>query len=159
MPHSTRASSATRIPNKFPNEIKHVARNSTEAFPVLDPGPYMNTTNGFVNSHSPLDRWHSRRDSSLQRSGGRGQNRQKSLSDAFRTIRNRKGSVSADIQECKGNPFLSLQILLPAAPTLVQSEQTAISSPETALSYNILTSPCSSGRCAQSSIILEAYSL
>ena len=77
-------------------------RTSIEAFPELDAqeGPYLSNGTGFANSSTPLDRWQVRRDSSLQRSAAtRGHKRQKSLSDAFRTIRNRKGSVSADIHE------------------------------------------------------------
>jgi len=102
MPHSTRAPSVSRVATKFPIENKSMApRTSLEAFPELDiqQGPYLNNGNGFVNSPLPLDRWQARRDSSLQRSAGRGHSRQKSLSDAFRTIRARKASVSADIHE------------------------------------------------------------
>jgi hypothetical protein len=116
MPHSTteRASSATRgVPTfKFPHETKPTAlRTSMEQFPQLDTqqvqSPYLNNGNGFVNSPSPLDRWQSRRDSTLrgsswangQTTGGRAHGRQKSLSDAFKIIRNRRGSVSANVQE------------------------------------------------------------
>ena len=102
MPHSTISPSMSRVPNKFPDENKPMAlRTSLEAFPELDlqQGLHSSSGNGFMNSPSPLDRWQARRDSSLQRSGGRGHGRQKSLSDAFKTIRNRKASVTADIHE------------------------------------------------------------
>ena len=94
-----------------------------EKFPELDTqqGTYLNSGNGFVNSPSPLDRWQPRRDSALVRSswanvqtiGGRNHSRQKSLSDALRIIRTRKGSVSANVHE------LSDALKAPVSPKLI----------------------------------------
>ncbi|KAG4423467.1 hypothetical protein IFR04_003434 [Cadophora malorum] len=113
MPHSTR--SITPVPSfKFPGETKPTMRTSMEKFPdhieTLDgQSPYSispTKTNGFANGSASADRWQPRRDSGLRGSawngpastGGR-HNRQKSLTDAFRTIRTRKASVSANVHE------------------------------------------------------------
>jgi solute carrier family 35 protein E1 len=111
MPHSTRPADGARDSSlhfKFPNDIKSESRTSMEPFPdhvdsVNGQFPYPpspNTLNSF-----PVDRRNSRRDSSLWGSarngqvgtGGRGHGRQQSLSDAIRTIRTRRGSVSANL--------------------------------------------------------------
>ncbi|KAI9815687.1 MAG: suppressor of loss of ypt1 [Pycnora praestabilis] len=61
--------------------------------------------NGKVSSSLPSERWQPRRDSNLYKSNGRGNGlgtrhgRQKSLSDAFKTIRSRRGSVSDNAHE------------------------------------------------------------
>lgn len=124
-----RSSSATRVPAyKFANDTKTtVLRTSMEKFPEIDTqqgqSQHLWNGNGFVNSPSPLDRWQSRRDSSLGRStwrdgqttGGKGHSRQKSLSDAFRTIRGRKASTSANIHE------ISDALKAPVSPRLIVS--------------------------------------
>ena len=66
------------------------------------PSPHAFSTGGRTPSG---ERWHAKRASHLTWSKGlnksavRGHGRQKSLSDAIRTIRTRKGSVSANAQE------------------------------------------------------------
>ena len=59
-----------------------------------------------INGNAPSGRWKTRRDSHvawgnghINGIGNRGHGRQKSLSDAIRTIRTRKGSVSANAHE------------------------------------------------------------
>jgi solute carrier family 35 protein E1 len=121
MPHSTRASSTTRVSNlKFPGDTnKANMRSSMEQFPDhVEPAdaqsPYKysssptHTGNGYANGAPPLDRWQTRRDSAVRGTawgngstgtGGRGHDKQKSLSDAFRTIRGRGTSVSANVHE------------------------------------------------------------
>ena len=60
---------------------------------------------GRINGTLHSERWASRKDSSHSWGNGlvngtpRGHNRQKSLNDAIRTIRTRKGSMSANAQE------------------------------------------------------------
>lgn len=124
-----RSPSASRVPAyNFPNDTKPTAlRTSMEKFPELDPQQgqpqYLRNGNGFVNSPSPLDCWQSRRDSSLgssswkdgQTTGGKGHSRQKSLSDAFRTIRGRKASTSANLHE------ISDALKVPVSPRLIVS--------------------------------------
>jgi solute carrier family 35 protein E1 len=114
MPHSTRASSATRASNlKFPGDVNK--RTSMEQFPDhvepmdgqfshrYSPSPTRNG-NGYSNGAPSLNSWQPQRESGVRASawgngsastGGRGHDRQKSLSDAFRTIRGRGASVSA----------------------------------------------------------------
>lgn len=105
MPHSTRDSSLNRANFKFP-------RTSMEQFPdmVESPAglsPYPSSPNVSSNpTNAMADRWPPRKDSALrgpnwagQSSTGAGHGRQKSLSDAFRTIRTRKASVSANVHE------------------------------------------------------------
>jgi solute carrier family 35 protein E1 len=121
MPHSTRASSATRVSNfKFLGDTnKPNMRSSMEQFPDhVEPtdaqSPYNYSASptrngkGYTNGAPSLDRWQPRRDSGVRGSawgngststGGRGHDRQKSLSDALRTIRGRGGSVSANVHE------------------------------------------------------------
>ena len=129
MPHSTR--SITPVPSfKFPGETKPTMRTSMEKFPdhieTLDgQSPYSispTKTNGFANGSASADRWQPRRDSGLRGSawngpastGGR-HNRQKSLTDAFRTIRTRKASVSANVHE------VADALKAPVSPMLVVS--------------------------------------
>jgi solute carrier family 35 protein E1 len=117
MPHSTRASSATRASNlKFPGDAnKTNMRSSMEQFPDhVEPtdghslhkyssSPSRNV-NGYSNGAPSFHSFQPRRDSGVRASawgngtastGGRGHDRQKSLSDALRTIRVRGASVSA----------------------------------------------------------------
>ncbi|TAQ86405.1 hypothetical protein B7494_g5278 [Chlorociboria aeruginascens] len=67
----------------------------------------------------PADRWYPRRDSGRNvvwngtSTGGKGHGRQKSLGDAFRTIRTRKGSVSANVHE------ISDALKAPVSPKLI----------------------------------------
>ena len=129
MPHSTRASSMTRVPTfKFPGDSKNSLRTSMEQFPdhvdsldgqsTYGASPFRG--NGYLNGASSADRWQPRRDSGLRGSswapvstGGRGHGRQKSLSDAFRTIRTRRGSVSANVHE------ISDALKAPVSPKLI----------------------------------------
>ena len=125
MPHSTRASSATRASNlQFPDDTnKANSRSSMEKFPDhIEPldgqSPYKypssptHTGNGYTNGSPAHDRWGPRRNSAMGGAawnngtagtgtggGGRGHGRQKSLSDAFKTIRGRKASVSQNVHE------------------------------------------------------------
>jgi solute carrier family 35 protein E1 len=119
MPHSTRTSSISRasIPTfKFPGDTKTGGRTSMEKFPdlveSLDEKPFYPSSptkanNGIPNGAPSGDRWQPRRDSILRGSGwnngppstGGRHNKQKSLSDAFRTIRTRKASVTANVHE------------------------------------------------------------
>lgn len=134
MPHSTRASSASRVPSyKFPggaasansNGDHSTVRTSMEKFPdhveSFD-GAGMYTESPTVMGGKHLaDRWHpglSRIDSGEVRkppwsTGGRGHGRQKSLSDAFRKIRGRNGSVSQNVHE------ISDALKAPVSPKLV----------------------------------------
>jgi len=110
MPHSTRASSLSRVPSfKFPADSKPHVRTSMEKFPDMvedERSLYPSSpskSNGYINAPASVDRWQSRRDSALRGSswaspGGR-HGRQKSLSDAFRTIRTRRASVGANVHE------------------------------------------------------------
>lgn len=118
MPHSTRGSSQTRVQSfKFPAENRTTLRTSMEKFPDHDEsldGSY-NTSpsptigNGYTASPVSAERWQPRRESNLKGSGSSWTNgsastggrhgRQKSLSEAFRTIRTRRGSVSTNVQE------------------------------------------------------------
>ena len=128
MPHSTRASSATRVPTfKFPADEQTTIRTSMERFPDLHTldgqSPYLPSpvkSNGYTNGAPSADRWQPRKDSGLQGSSWGtgmastgGHSRQKSLSDAFRTIRTRKGSVSANVHE------ISDALKAPVSPKLI----------------------------------------
>ncbi|KAF4628661.1 hypothetical protein G7Y89_g9494 [Cudoniella acicularis] len=112
MPHSTRASSVGRSSTlQFPAETNkmNIPRTSMEKFPdhidSLDgQSPYPSSptskANGFLNGSPSADRWQPRRDSALRgaawngvSTGGRGHGRQKSLTDAFNTIRTRRASI------------------------------------------------------------------
>jgi solute carrier family 35 protein E1 len=116
MPHSLRASSATRASNlKFPGDAnKTNMRSSMEQFPnhvepmdgqfshKYSPSPTRHG-NGCSNGAPSFNSFQPRKDSGVRANawgngsastGGRGHDRQKSLSDAFRTIRGRGASVS-----------------------------------------------------------------
>ena len=121
MPHSTRATSATRVSNfKFPGDTnKTTMRSSMEQFPdhvepvdVQTPYRYSASParngNGYQHGAQSVDCWQPRRDSGVRGNAwgngapstvGRGHDRQKSLSEAFRTIRGRGASVSANVHE------------------------------------------------------------
>lgn len=130
MPHSTRASSQGPGPSiKFSGDTKPSIRTSMEKFPDLvsydSQSPYPTSpvrSNGYMNGPPPVERWQPRRDSGLRGStwgngetstGGRGHTRQKSLSDAFRTIRTRRASVSANVHE------ISDALKVPLSPKLI----------------------------------------
>src|SRR3982074_3736365 len=129
MPHSTseqrKRSPSVATPFKFPTNL----RTSMEKFPdhiesfdnrseYRVPSP--NKPNGFLNGSQ--ERWQARRDgggagsqwtNGRAAAGGRSHGRQKSLSDAFRTIRTRKGSVSANAQE------IAEALKAPVSPKLI----------------------------------------
>lgn len=123
MPHSTRAPSATQAPSyKFPADSKPSLRTSMEKFPDINSldgqSEHMANGNEFMDSSSPIDRWHARRDNGASwtnghSTGGGGSARQKSLSDAFKTIRTRKASVSANVHE------ISDALKAPVSPLLI----------------------------------------
>lgn len=94
----------------------------TESPVGLSPYPSSpNPPNGIINGPAPADRWQPRRDSTLrgsawangQASTGGGHGRQKSLSDAFRTLRTRRGSISANVHEIGG------ALKAPVSPKLI----------------------------------------
>ncbi|RQM04751.1 hypothetical protein DH86_00004046, partial [Scytalidium sp. 3C] len=119
MPHSTRDSRAHVNGYKLDPQ-----RTSMEKFPdhidsyEMQPSyaPHTNG-NGNINGSAPTDRWPARRSSMLGgaswSNGGKSHSRQKSLSDAFKTIRSRKGSVSANMHE------ISDALKAPVSPLLV----------------------------------------
>lgn len=117
MPHSTRDPSQTRVQSfKFPGDNRMALRTSMEPFPdhvePMDGSPYTTSStgtnsNGYTVSPVTDERWVPRRENHLKGSswanaststGGR-HGRQKSLSEAFRTIRTRRASVGANVQE------------------------------------------------------------
>lgn len=98
MPHSTSSGGGDRVPPLRAKPYGEVsgAANGLEKFPDL--------------TESPLDmappKWPPRRDSSYPRPSalggpprGGGHRRQKSLTEALRTIKTRKGSVSQNVHE------------------------------------------------------------
>ena len=131
MPHSTseyRARSPSlATPFKFPDNI----RTSMEKFPdhveASDAQPEFRAPspkkpNGFLNGFVSQERWQPRRDSETggyewrtgrAATGGRPHGRQKSLSDAIRTIRTRKASVSANAHE------IAEALKAPVSPKLI----------------------------------------
>ncbi|KAM3078102.1 hypothetical protein ACMFMG_002596 [Clarireedia jacksonii] len=126
MPHSTRGPSPGRTAAfKLPGDTKASSRTSMEKFPDLDAfdgqSLYDNSASKFnghsSNGASSAERWNSRERGESWANGhsssGRGHARQKSLSDAFRTIRTRKGSVSANVQE------ISDALKAPVSPKLI----------------------------------------
>lgn len=126
MPHATRDSSATRVPFRFPSDSKMAVRSSMEKFPDIDlSDPQGLQSNDLTQQNEyrfppPSDRWQPRRDPGPPSSwwqttstSGRGHSRQKSLTDAFRTIRTRKGSVNANIHE------ISDALKAPVSPKLI----------------------------------------
>ncbi|QSZ32675.1 hypothetical protein DSL72_002254 [Monilinia vaccinii-corymbosi] len=136
MPHSTRGPSPGRIPQtalKFPADTKANSRTSMEKFPDLDtsdtPEQYdgqhfysARKPNGYTTGGStPTDRWQSQRNGRMrgeswangESSNGRGHAKQKSISDAFRNIKARKGSMSANVHE------ISDALKAPVSPKLI----------------------------------------
>ncbi|KAI9744247.1 MAG: suppressor of loss of ypt1 [Claussenomyces sp. TS43310] len=135
MPHSTspdpsrlpRESSAHRqLAFKFPADT----RSSMEKFPdhsdsidaqfeTQSSTSISSLPNGHANGGGPsVDRWPPRREGgsaawSAARSAGRTHGRQKSLTDAFRTIRTRRGSVSENAQE------IAEALKAPVSPRLI----------------------------------------
>lgn len=115
MPHSTneksplRASSVSRAPFKLPHEMRAPLEkfpDHVDQFPVQNAfrTTTPNTVNGMSSTRTPSsDRWQPRRESGLGASpwkaAGRSHGRQKSLTDALRTIRTRSGSVSENARE------------------------------------------------------------
>jgi len=123
MPHSTRysTSGSSRL---NPGEMKNSVRTSMEKFPdlILDGPSQIYSSPGVANGNgiggSSGDQWQSRKDSvrwaqDQNYTGNKGHSRQKSLSDAFRTIRTRRGSVSANVHE------ISDALKAPVSPKLV----------------------------------------
>lgn len=121
MPHSTspHPSTRSRSTSRPPNMKLHVdfvddKEEATEKFPDFDthvngtaPQPY--GLNGHANGAlRPVDRWQAAKDSHTRavrwgldepQSHSKGHRRQKSLSDAIRTIRTRNGSMSQNAHE------------------------------------------------------------
>ncbi|KAA8564500.1 hypothetical protein EYC84_011427 [Monilinia fructicola] len=86
--------------------------------------PFYNSrkSNGYTTGGStPTDRWQSQRNGRMrgeswtngESSNGRGHTKQKSISDAFRTIKARKGSMSANVHE------ISDALKAPVSPKLI----------------------------------------
>ncbi|CAD6451994.1 ba92610f-c55f-45ef-bcb7-569d15600a6f [Sclerotinia trifoliorum] len=136
MPHSTRGPSPGRIAQtsfKFPGDTKASSRTSMEKFPDLDTTDTFDQydgqqsynsrkTNGYANGGPPpVDRWQPQRNGRMrgdswtnaESSNGRGHKKQKSLSDAFKTIKSRKGSMSANVHE------ISDALKAPVSPKLI----------------------------------------
>lgn len=147
MPHSTRDPSATRVPFKFPSDTKMGERTSMEKFPDLDTldgqSPFTTNSNFTTtpiryNPRQPsADRWQPRRDSRFPPSWAAetstaGHNRQKSLSDAFRTIRARNASVSANVHE------ISNALKAPVSPKLIVCNSSIIAGPADSRRFFVL---------------------
>lgn len=139
MPHSTRGPSPGRIAQtsfKFPSDTKATSRTSMEKFPDLDTSdtfdqydgqtPYNSRkSNGYpTGGPPPLDRWQSQRNGRMrgdswtngESSSGRGHQKQKSISEAFKTIKTRRGSMSANVHE------ISDALKAPVSPKLIVCE-------------------------------------
>jgi solute carrier family 35 protein E1 len=138
MPHSTSEYRA-RSPNlatpfKFPDNM----RTSMEKFPDhvdsfdAQPehrAPSPKKQNGVLSVSASQERWQPRRDGRTDGSGwrtgraaggGRSHGRQKSLSDAIRTIRMRKASVSANAHE------IAEALKAPVSPKLIVRKSEAL---------------------------------
>jgi solute carrier family 35, member E1 len=132
MPHATSEQGAS--PNsrathpKFPNKMgglteKFPDHNEAFVFPAEGRARSPNKSNGLANGHSQNQgRWQPRKDLVIEgsswmngkaSSGGRPHGRQKSLSDAFRTIRTRRASMSANAQE------IAEALKAPVSPKLI----------------------------------------
>ncbi|EKD16217.1 triose-phosphate transporter [Drepanopeziza brunnea f. sp. 'multigermtubi' MB_m1] len=114
MPNSTLTSMSGGPRFKFPDDSEPTQRTSMEKFPDHfespdSQSPYLSSptrSNGYTDGSSSAGRWQSLKDSGRRGSAWNGQasiggkhGRQPSLSDAFRTIRTRKGSISANVHE------------------------------------------------------------
>jgi solute carrier family 35, member E1 len=100
---------------KFPDHI-----DSLDGQSPYQPNPIV-SSNGVVGGQASAARWQPRRDSALKGSGwangnAKGHGRQKSLSDAFRTIRTRRASVSANVHE------VADALKAPVSPKLIVRE-------------------------------------
>jgi solute carrier family 35, member E1 len=131
MPHSTleesqrRGSSINRATAfKLSNDILSMEKfpDHTDGFVSQPEGrsPSPRKVNSQLNGFTPTDRWQPRRESVSELAqwsgrgiGGRSHGRQKSLSDAFRTIRTRRGSVSANAHE------IAEALKAPVSPKLI----------------------------------------
>lgn len=136
MPHSTRGPSPGRIAQtsfKFPGDTKASSRTSMEKFPDLDTSDTFDQYDGQFSYNSrksngypgggppPVDRWQPQRNGKMrgdswtngESNNGRGHRKQKSLSDAFKTIKARKGSMSANVHE------ISDALKAPVSPKLI----------------------------------------
>jgi solute carrier family 35 protein E1 len=142
MPHATpdqRASPNSRATHyKFPSNMgglmeKFPDHNETFIFPAEGRARSPNKSNGFSNGYNQTqERWQPRKDGAVggsqltngkASSGGRPHGRQKSLSDAFRTIRTRRGSVSANAQE------IAEALKAPVSPKLIVCHIGLLSAP------------------------------
>lgn len=114
---------------------------------ALSPVP----TNGYSNGAPQTDRWQPRRDSALRGSirgngsmstGGR-HNRQKSLSEAIRTVAARRGSVSANVHE------IGDALKVPVSPTIIvknhnsRSREFCRANSELDIQYHLVYVKCS----------------
>lgn len=132
MPHATVDQRA--LPNsrattyKFPSNMgglmeKFPDHNEAFVFPADGRVRSPSKSNGLANGHfQTQERWQPRKDGTVKDSpwlngkasgGGRPHGRQKSLSDAFRTIRTRRASVSANAQE------IAEALKAPVSPKLI----------------------------------------
>jgi solute carrier family 35, member E1 len=142
MPHATsdqRASPNSRAtPYKFPSNMgglmeKFPDHNETFVFPAEGRARSPNKSNGLSNGHNQTqERWQPLKDGAVggsqwmngkASSGGGPHGRQKSLSDAFRTIRTRRASVSANAQE------IAEALKAPVSPKLVVCHLGLLSAP------------------------------
>ncbi|KAG9242181.1 triose-phosphate transporter family-domain-containing protein [Calycina marina] len=126
MPHSTRYMNSGTSSRLYAGKMEPSGRTSMEKFPdmILDDAhiyssPATANVKGYaINGLPPREPWQSRKESlrwsqDQTYNGDKGQSRQKSLSDAFRMIRTRKGSVSANVHE------ISDALKAPVSPKLV----------------------------------------
>jgi solute carrier family 35, member E1 len=134
MPHATtdrRASPNSRATRyKFQSNMgglmeKFPDHNETFFFPAEGRARSPNKSNGLANDHNQnQELWQPRKEgvggsiwmNGRASSGGRPHRRQKSLSDAFRTIRTRRASVSANAQE------IADALKAPVSPKLIVNE-------------------------------------
>jgi solute carrier family 35 protein E1 len=140
MPHATADQRATpnsrATPYKFPNNMgglmeKFPDHNETFVFPAEGRARSPNKSNGLANGHNPSqERWQPRKEGGVGGSlwmngrasaGGRPHGRQKSLSDALRTIRTRRASVSANAQE------IADALKAPVSPKLIVNDLGSLS--------------------------------
>jgi solute carrier family 35, member E1 len=142
MPHATSDQSASPnsrvLPYKFPSSMsglmeKFPDHNETFVFPAEGRARSPNKSNGVSNGNTQTqERWQPRKEGAVRgsqwmngktSSGGRPHGRQKSLSDAFRTIRTRRASVSANAQE------IAEALRAPVSPKLIVCHLGLLSAP------------------------------
>ena len=95
---------------KFPDHV-----DTFDAQPEFQ-APSPKKPNGFLNGFASQERWQPHRDewrTGRAGAGGRSHGRQKSLSDAIRTIRTRRASVSANAHE------IAEALKAPVSPKLI----------------------------------------